>query len=1184
MTAFYQRRLSEFLDHELHHSLGAYRVARDGLLAMQKQLRQDIDLSGKNDAAYLIELAEHMRSYNHTLDQELDADGAAFALTEPRSPGNPRERPVRRHPAPNWLPLSQPASPLTGVPEQPDATSTQALTWVTAFYAGVQHAAKSSDPDLRLLRQSVLMRRADVLRGEAADDPVWDDVHIDRKVGRHQRRLDAAHLCGIPARHFTGAEQTARTILGSYLEAPHRRPLAAFVVRALVDAHLTLHEVDAIRSSPLDGRATRDAALDQAVNRALERSVALNTFVWATCRIAPWTFAEHEAERLNVAKEYHRCWRDHVPMRTMWIGTQLSLLALQRRAAAYDRLGDRTSAFKDLYKLQRQVRDTARRLRRGTMHVHGAMEFLDTLDGLADYSMAQLYRRDADQVSGLRHFNRAYTRFERLKTTPSRGAIVNSRWSIHLQLGLGKASYDMGRHKAALRWYFLAWRSLLELIAADIDGTIIPAAVNDLVDWLTLVIDDPELHKRDLIDLIEPAVEQIEAFRVDDRFKTLASQILLHLGHLLFVLNLGEQRQPDPRRDADSAEPRDADVPEARDPETAEARDTDRGKLAPELPLQPGTDAAWRVVRRAWNLDGWNTLAAADLLKMHFRATRGGASAPAKLEQAIERIERGRPVKWQWPGGFTDDQGLSRAIEYVLLRQLRGHPTDASEEQDIAREMLHSLLTHTDSVEARKAHVFDYLSRSRASVRESENDDAAAIEFICLRRYSSAYPILPRPRSFRADGGGYFVRVHPGRSDGNALGIAVDPGTGFIDCLFRAGFSLADIDVLLVTHDHVDHASALEPLLSLRHERCVLLDEQAPLMVLSNRSIARRLSRIATYKKDDSLEIVDLSKGRQTIQRAEAILTDRLRARIRKPGPGESVEVEPRPELRLTPLSSALGGRAHPDLDETPSIGLLIELAPGLPDGETRTLAISGDLPRKPSTADWPQAWQKALRADALVCHVSTVPLTELRRMADLPKVTDPVLLGDIAFVNDAVRRGHHRRFDYAYWLRDAPPLGDDPRLTDWRAPTQHPYLLGLLRIARGFRDAGEGVDLGARQLIIGELSEELGSFRGKIGLQLNSRIFAESRCRAITADIGLRTVLSTHPDHHAVRVLCSTCDLDNDLVPAERLHPINEMFEISVKGENEGIFYNCPDHEPAGHPGDPTFIERHERYDLFGR
>jgi hypothetical protein len=71
------------------------------------------------------------------------------------------------------------------------------------------------------------------------------------------------------------------------------------------------------------------------------------------------------------------------------------------------------------------------------------------------------------------------------------------------------------------------------------------------------------------------------------------------------------------------------------------------------------------------------------------------------------------------------------------------------------------------------------------------------------------------------------------------------------------------------------------------------------------------------------------------------------------------------------------------------------------------------------------------------------------------------------------------------------------------------------------------------------------------------------------------------HPAQ-SIEILCSTCALDNDLTDREQFHPPHRVFEVCVKGEVEGVFYNCDMHEPQNLE-EPAWLERVERYDRFG-
>ena len=79
--------------------------------------------------------------------------------------------------------------------------------------------------------------------------------------------------------------------------------------------------------------------------------------------------------------------------------------------------------------------------------------------------------------------------------------------------------------------------------------------------------------------------------------------------------------------------------------------------------------------------------------------------------------------------------------------------------------------------------------------------------FLNLRQWNSFTPIL-RFREGDPRGGGYYIKW-------DNSGIAIDPGHGFIQNLFQCGLSIADIDVVIITHDHPDHTQEFPLLIDL---------------------------------------------------------------------------------------------------------------------------------------------------------------------------------------------------------------------------------------------------------------------------------------------------------------------------------------------------------------------------------
>lgn len=81
---------------------------------------------------------------------------------------------------------------------------------------------------------------------------------------------------------------------------------------------------------------------------------------------------------------------------------------------------------------------------------------------------------------------------------------------------------------------------------------------------------------------------------------------------------------------------------------------------------------------------------------------------------------------------------------------------------------------------------------------------------VVLRRWNSFTPKIPN-RERGKSGGGYFL-VWKGK------GIVIDPGFDFMDNFDREGYSIRDIDAIVLTHAHTDHTADLESMLNLLYE------------------------------------------------------------------------------------------------------------------------------------------------------------------------------------------------------------------------------------------------------------------------------------------------------------------------------------------------------------------------------
>lgn len=81
-----------------------------------------------------------------------------------------------------------------------------------------------------------------------------------------------------------------------------------------------------------------------------------------------------------------------------------------------------------------------------------------------------------------------------------------------------------------------------------------------------------------------------------------------------------------------------------------------------------------------------------------------------------------------------------------------------------------------------------------------------------LRRWNSFTPALAL-----SEGGGYFLFAAD--SAGKIIfGVVIDPGYDFLRNFFAEGFSIDDIDAILVSHDHPDHLDDFAPIVNVKFE------------------------------------------------------------------------------------------------------------------------------------------------------------------------------------------------------------------------------------------------------------------------------------------------------------------------------------------------------------------------------
>jgi tetratricopeptide (TPR) repeat protein len=1212
-----QHLLNELLQAELYHTMGAYGVAVDRLAALHRE-------GGDPSSATAEALATIVdaRDLGDTLATNKDLRDVAHHGNPPGSGGETR----RRHPKPARdygqdgarVPLAlatciddyyrmtveaiksaeELPHPKDGdrPPPDDDLSNDQALSYLGARLGVTQDPQRrgnlnlpQDEIDLEVLHRARMGKLARALR-RRREAQILLDGHDRREPLRHEA-VEAA--------------ETAKRILKDDLDPKRERELAPLhrsVIAALVDAHLRMHQVEHEQSGSFFETFVHGRYATPAIEHHLKRSIVLNTFAYTVARSAPWIFAEDCNERRFVLTDYVGCSHNRTPTLCMWLAQQVSLLALHRRGYTHWLAGHRALAYRDFYKLKRLIRIANHSLERQVALPPEAPDFLDGLYALAEHHTAEIYQAEHAHGVALRHFDRASKRLRRLDDSAAASqpwagqsrqrsmpmVLRNSRWRVRLLISQGKTYSELGRTKRSLLCYVRAWRAFLELADTEVQVEPNLRVVDQVIDWLTFVADEPDVNKVEVQRRFEPLVDQFATIAKTVHLRWLAADIMMRIGHGLFILKL-----PGPGK-----EPRD-----------------DR--------------LAHLALSQALQLDEQRTLIGADIKKIEKRNPDFYDQTDVRKPPSLVTIDR------QWPSGDSEFEGAARVIEYLLQEWMEAAPDGdpaQSIERALAGGLLPAFLTHTDSSNVKLAQVYRYLMQEATPTPPPPTAERwPMIEFACCRRYSSFFPFLPRPSPFRVRGGGYFVRIYDEQlaeradehkladhASRHAFGIVVDPGPDFLENLYRCGYCLSDIDMIMVTHDHADHLASLDALLSLLGYRKLLGDrrfrgrpvkprkpgKKAPLLlpIVGNESVVQRYR---FYNEELPPGTVDEGESTVRPDAVRVLSFEELETVIESQRLGQPDD-EPillPPSLRVRSVPAV----AHTDSHGNLASGFVLELECG--NSSRPSIGFTSDTGLAVPAEDGPDGDPEWMRdTNVTVAHVSSVPLPELRLLAGLDRAPEEAREQTESFQRLWARAGEEpeggakasaefllRQLQFGFRsrarkgdpelgvsplspledLRDTVPReGEEPKLR------KHLYMSGVLEIAKRMAARGKG-----GLLLIGEFREELGTFRTRVAAELQEAVFKPLSgdgpgCSALTADIGLK--LSIDRDER-VEVLCSTCDLDTDLTEEERYHSPDEIFQVCVKGEDEGVFYNCPHHDPQSQP-EPLFVELVERFEVFGK
>lgn len=407
-------------------------------------------------------------------------------------------------------------------------------------------------------------------------------------------------------------------------------------------------------------------------------------------------------------------------------------------------------------------------------------------------------------------------------------------------------------------------------------------------------------------------------------------------------------------------------------------------------------------------------------------------------------------------------------------------------------------------------------------------------ELIALRRWNSFSPNLGSRGSVTV-GGGYLARVYDSSAD-RYLGVAVDPGYNFLENLFNEGFTIPDIDLVVVTHAHPDHTENLTNLFTLLRERSKRVGtsgadgqksglgpkECSMLLALTEGVFERFRSHLESEKEF----IRDIAVLRAEECRGNAASGNALWLWIDKDADLCHMELRERPD-GLKQGSALLKIEAkkalHGDGTSHDSIGVVLTLQKEEGQDAIR-LGILSD-----------SRYHKHLSKDYAGCKVL---------IAHIGSLLDEKWYRD--YNRDPLRQG-----DICQYLHASPSERTDPkaysrrRLYSLLTKENHLYLPGLARFICEFDELNPRPAEFKPLIILSEFGEELrGGLRTWLGRRL-SKISRNRPMHFMPADVGLRVDVSTGT------VFCSVC---------HRFVEPNKIEPYSVLPSEEAMAYVCRD------------------------
>lgn len=394
--------------------------------------------------------------------------------------------------------------------------------------------------------------------------------------------------------------------------------------------------------------------------------------------------------------------------------------------------------------------------------------------------------------------------------------------------------------------------------------------------------------------------------------------------------------------------------------------------------------------------------------------------------------------------------------------------------------------------------------------------------FLGLQRWNSS-----SPAKGYSLGGGYLL-YHLNKNKEVDMGVAIDPGFDFVRNLFHAGFSLNDIDIVLISHAHVDHIRDLESIVTLLFELKKRGNRERRVHVILSLGAYKRLQHIMedpAFRYIVEPYIIDVE--REIDDTYFEMLGDKPIFKFEsyedgdKKKPTYSIE-------RIGPMLSPKRSKKH---------GIAIEIKPTRAFHDDKTYSDSfGFLITVKENAD--QELTLGYTGDTKWIYPDIGdPLNKNRKWQNISsqyKGCDALLVHLGSLIERDKNGGYS--FDSYYQCKDKKK---EYRCEKLVRKENHPYLIGMLRLLSDLYKLPKTNHKGKTLILIGEFGEEL---RGHIRADFVQRLqkIYHDQFAILPIDVGINVRLRRKDDTDNgedkcnCTVWCVQCDGFVDITEAD--------------------------------------------------